>query len=184
MKKARMHLLFPSTYDRADVLMSAGCTTFVSAALLLVIPRVGIVVLEVLLGLFLIGCALVARARLRLKAHAQEVVGTCSTKSGRRWLDRYDAVMILAVILVQSSLDRTLQHLGWSEGSRRIFPLVLLGMAILLKPRLAQLAGRRKKSKQIVAAGPATEGAAEEPWWKSQLHAGAADQHSDEKGSS
>ena len=28
--------LFPSSYDRADVLMSAGCSTFVSAALILV----------------------------------------------------------------------------------------------------------------------------------------------------
>ena len=40
-----MRSLFPSTYDRADVLMSAGCSTFVSAALILVIPRVGIILL-------------------------------------------------------------------------------------------------------------------------------------------
>jgi 4-amino-4-deoxy-L-arabinose transferase-like glycosyltransferase len=183
MKTARVHLSFPSTYDRADVLMSAGCSTFASAALILVMPRVGTVMLEVLLGLFLIGCALVARTRLRRKVQPEEA-GTGSSKSGRRWLDRYDAVMIFAVILVQSSLDRTLQHLGWSEGSRRIFPLVLLGIAILLKPRLVQLAGRHKKSQQIIAAGPASESAAEEPWWKSQIHAGAADQHNDEKGSS
>ena len=52
-----MRSLFPSTYDRADVLMSAGCSTFVSAALIPVIPRVGIVLLEVLLGLFFICCA-------------------------------------------------------------------------------------------------------------------------------
>jgi len=57
-----MRSLFPSTYDRADVLMSAGCSTFVSSALILVIPRVGIVLLEILLGLFFIGCALAARA--------------------------------------------------------------------------------------------------------------------------
>ena len=57
-----MRSLFPSTYDRADVLMSAGCSTFVSAALILVIPRVGIVLLEVLLGLFFICCALAATA--------------------------------------------------------------------------------------------------------------------------
>ena len=50
-----MRSLFPSTYDRADVLMSAGCSTFVSAALILVIPRVGIILLEILLGLFFIG---------------------------------------------------------------------------------------------------------------------------------
>ncbi len=182
MKKARVHLSFPSTYYRDDILMSAGCSTFVSAALILVMPRVGTVMLEVLLGLFLIGCALVARTRLRRKVQPEEA-GTGSSKSGRRWLDRYDAVMIFVVIVVQSSLDRTLQHLGWSEGSRRILPLVLLGIAILLKPRLVQLAGRHKKGQQIIAAGPASESAAEEPWWKSQPRAGA-DQHNDEKGSS
>ena len=68
-----MRSLFPSTYDRADVLMSAGCSTFVSAALILVIPRVGIVLLEVLLGLFFIGCALAWRGRAAnsRRAHRQ-----------------------------------------------------------------------------------------------------------------
>ncbi len=67
-KEAGMRSLFPSSYDRADVLMSAGCSTFVSAALILVIPRFGILLLEILLGLFFIGCALVARKRLRRQA--------------------------------------------------------------------------------------------------------------------
>jgi hypothetical protein len=58
-------------HDRADVLMSAGCSTFVSAALILARPRVGIVMLEILLGLFLIACTLVARAHLRRKARAE-----------------------------------------------------------------------------------------------------------------
>ena len=31
-----MRSLFPLTYDRADVLMSAGCSTFVSAAAILI----------------------------------------------------------------------------------------------------------------------------------------------------
>jgi len=65
-----MRSLFPSTYDRADVLMSAGCSTFVSAALILVIPRVGIILLEILLGLFFIGCVLAARVRLRIQARS------------------------------------------------------------------------------------------------------------------
>ena len=37
-----MRSLFPSTYDRADVLMSAGCSTFVSAALILVIRELAL----------------------------------------------------------------------------------------------------------------------------------------------
>jgi hypothetical protein len=44
-----MRSLFPSSYDRADVLMSAGCSTFVSASLILVIPRFGVLLLEILL---------------------------------------------------------------------------------------------------------------------------------------
>ena len=74
-----MRSLFPSTYDRADVLMSAGCSTFVSAALILVIPRVGIVLLEIFLGLFFIGCALAARARLRKPDRRQPVGNQAGT---------------------------------------------------------------------------------------------------------
>jgi len=44
-REAKMRSLFPSTYDGRCV-MSAGCSTFVSAALILVIPRVGIVLLK------------------------------------------------------------------------------------------------------------------------------------------
>jgi len=180
MKRVRMHLLFPSTYDRADVLMSAGCSTFVSAALLLVMPRIGILMLEALLGLFLIGCAVVARTRLRRKAPAEQPVPG-SGKPDRRWFDRYDAVMIGAVILVQSFLGRGLRHLGWSEGSRGIFPLVLLGVAILLKPRLLVWFERRKRNKQDLRALSA-DSAADEPWWKSHVTVGIADQQKEEKG--
>ena len=85
-----MRSLFPSTHDRADVLMSAGCSTFVSAALILVIPRVGIVLLEILLGLFFIGCALAARARLRIQARSQVKEGPeGSTNAKAKWLDVY-----------------------------------------------------------------------------------------------
>ena len=66
-----MHSLIQKTYDRADVVMSAGCSTFVTAALILVIPRFGVVIVEILVGLFLIGCAFAARARLRLKDQAR-----------------------------------------------------------------------------------------------------------------
>ena len=92
---------FPSTYDRADLLMSAGCSTFVSAALILVIPRVGIILLEILLGLFFIGCALAARARLRIQARSQVKEGPeGSTNAKAKWFDRYDVLMILISVLV------------------------------------------------------------------------------------
>ena len=106
-----MRSLFPSTYDRADVLMSAGCSTFVSAALILVIPRVGIVLLEILLGLFFIGCALAARARLRIQARSQVKEGPeGSTNAKAKWFDRYDVLMILTVIVIYSSMSGLLRH--------------------------------------------------------------------------
>ena len=105
-----MRSLFPSTYDRADVLMSAGCSTFVSAALILVIPRVGIVLLEILLGLFFIGCALAARARLRIQARSQVKEGPeGSTNAKAKWFDRYDVLMILTVIAIYSSVSGLLR---------------------------------------------------------------------------
>lgn len=184
-----MRSSFPSTYDRADVLMSAGCSTFVSAALILVMPRVGVVMLEILLGLFLIGCALVARGRLRRKTRAERSADGLS-KTKPRWFDRYDALMIVAVIVVQSSVAQAFRHAGLSEGTVRMFPLVLLGVAILLKPRLLQLVELRKKrtkdtpdgSGEALVPGRATENATAEPWWEAHIHTGAGDRDPEKKG--
>jgi len=143
-----MRSLFPSTYDRADVLMSAGCSTFVSAALILVIPRVGIIVLEILLGLFFIGCALAARARLRIQAGSQVKKGPeGSTNAKAKWFDRYDVLMILAVIVIYSSLSGLLRGTGVSEGTVGILPLILFAAGILLKPRAVQFIERRRKNR-------------------------------------
>ena len=143
-----MRSLFPSTYDRADVLMSAGCSTFVSAALILVIPRVGIVLLEILLGLFFIGCALAARARQRIQARSELKEGPQdSTKAKAKWFDRYDVLMILAVIVIYSSLSGLLRGSGLSEGTVGILPLILFAAGILLKPRAVQFIERRRKNR-------------------------------------
>ena len=144
-----MRSLFPSTYDRADVLMSAGCSTFVSAALILVIPRVGIVLLEILLGLFFIGCALAARARLRIQARSQVKEGPeGSTNAKAKWFDRYDVLMILTVIVIYSSMSGLLRHAGLSEGTVGILPLILFAAGILLKPRAVQFIERRRKDRK------------------------------------
>ena len=142
-----MRLLFPSSYDRADLLMSAGCCTFVSAALIVVIPRLGILLLEILLGLFFIGCALVARKRLRRQARAQDGFGKAKDARTRR-LDKYDVFMILAVILVQTSTTGSLRRAGLSEGTVGILPLFLFAAGILLKPRAVEFIEGRRKTKQ------------------------------------
>ena len=142
-----MRSLFPSSYDRADVLMSAGCSTFVSAALILVIPRFGILLLEILLGLFFIGCALMARRRLRRRALGQD--GSASQRTQRtRWFDRYDVLMIVAVIVVQTSTAGLLRKAGLAEGTVDILPLFLFAAGILLKPRAMEFLEGRKKTKQ------------------------------------
>lgn len=137
-----------STYDRADVLMGAGFSTFVSAALILVIPRVGIVLLELLLGLFFIGCALAARVRLRFHARSQvkaESIGPTNAKG--KWFGRYDVLMIFTVIVIYASLSRLLRHVGLSEGTIGILPLILFAVGILLKPRIVQLTESRRKGR-------------------------------------
>ena len=143
-----MRLLFPSNYDRADVLMSAGCSTFVSAALILVIPRLGVLLLEILFGLFFICCALMARARIR-----RRVLGKAKTSSDAKakWFDRYDVLMILAVIVIQTAAARLLRKAGWSEGTVSILPLIMFAAGILLKPRVVEFVGRRRKTQPVVS---------------------------------
>lgn len=137
-----------STYDRADVLMGAGFSTFGSAALILVIPRVGIVLLELLLGLFFIGCAIAARVRLRLHGRSQSKAESRGpTNAKRKWFDRYDVLMILTVVVIYASISRVLRHAGLSEGTIGILPLILFAVGILLKPRIVQLKEGRTKTR-------------------------------------
>ena len=145
-----MQSLTQKTYDRADVLMSAGCSAFVSAALILVIPRFGIAMLEILIGLFLMGCAFAARARLRRGA---QPAASASRRAGAKWFDRYDLAMILTVIVVQAMFGGSLRRLGWSEGTIRMFPLILLATGILLKARLSRAIERRARKKEEIDLG-------------------------------
>ena len=142
-----MRSFFPSSYDRADVLMSAGCSTFFSAALIVVIPRFGILLLELLFGLFFIGCAMVARTRLRRQALGQDGSAT-PTNAKRRWVDRYDVLMIVAVIVVQTCTAGLLRKAGFSEGTVGTLPLILFAGGILLKPRAMEFLEVRKKAQQ------------------------------------
>ena len=127
-------------YDRADVLMSAGVSTFVCASLVLITPRLGVVFVEILIGLFLIGCAFISRKRISRATAGLEGEGVKGEKNDLRgrFIDRYDLVIVLAVVLFQITIAGSLQKAGWGEGSVRSLPLVLFGIGILLKPRLLE----------------------------------------------
>ena len=134
-----MRSVFPLTYDRVDVLMSAGCSTLVSAAAILIVPRVGIILLEMLVGLFFIGCAVVARFRLRRRRNAEESLEqTTGSRPRIRSFDRYDLVLIAMAILTYIALPVLLGKTGLSLGTIHILPLMLLGLGILFKSRMRQ----------------------------------------------
>lgn len=144
-----MRSLFPSSYDRADVLMSSGCSTFVSAALILVVPHFGILLLEILVGLFLIGCAPIARRRIRRRALGAH--GAATSKNAKaRWFDKYDVFMIGVVIVIQTCAGGLLRKTGLSEGTVDTLPLILFAGGILMKPRAMEFLEGRKKTNQGV----------------------------------
>jgi hypothetical protein len=134
-----MRSVVPLTYDRVDVLMSAGCSTLVSAAAILIFPRVGMILLEMLLGLFFIGCAVVARFRLRRSRNAeQSLEQTTGSRPRIRSLDRYDLFLIAMAILTYVALPVLLGKTRLSPGTIHLLPLMLLGLGILFKSRMRQ----------------------------------------------
>jgi len=134
-----MRSLFPRTYDSIDVLMSAGCSTLVSAAAILIVPRVGILLLEILAGLFFIGCAVVGRFRLRRRRTSEESPEQATQSRPRiRSFDRHDVLLIATAILMYMVLPALLRKTGLSPGTTHILPLMLLGLGILFKSRKQQ----------------------------------------------
>jgi hypothetical protein len=143
-----MRSVFPLTYDRVDVLMSAGCSTLVSAAAILIVPRVGIILLEMLVGILFIGCAVFARFRLRRRRHAKESLEqTTGSRQRVRSFDRYDLVLIAMAILTYVALPMLLGRTGLSPEAIHLLPLMLLGLGILVKPRMRQFATLLKTGK-------------------------------------
>jgi hypothetical protein len=143
-------------YDRADMLMSAGLSTFVCSSLVLITPRLGILFIEILLGLFLIACAFVSRKRLD-KAAGGVTGDSCGGEKGlhrTRLFDRCDLFIVLTVILLQSGIAGPLRKAGWSEGALRILPLVLLAIGVLLKPWFLEFVSQRMAYRIAVPDSP------------------------------
>jgi ATP/ADP translocase len=86
-----------------------------------------------------------ARARVRRRALGKEGHKK-SSDAQAKWFDRYDVLMILAVIAVQTATGGLLRKAGWSEGTVSILPLIMFAAGILLKPRVVEFVERRRKT--------------------------------------
>jgi hypothetical protein len=114
---------------------------FLCSVLVLISPRLGILAIEILVGLILMGCAFVSRRRIN-RACAQLAGKNCvEADAGGRSpsFDRYDLLVMLTIIILQSGIAGALRRAGWSESSIYLLPLVLLVIGFLLKTRLLNL---------------------------------------------
>ena len=137
-------------FDRPDTLMRVGLSTLASTVLIVLAPQVGTILLEILVGFLLVIRAFVLRARLR---RASQLCLDFRGKSGLaaglrgsriRFLDRYELLLIIAVILSYGSVSGFLRAWRLPEGLVRILPLVTFGIGLVAKPRILRwLASRR-----------------------------------------
>src|SRR5206468_272602 len=135
-------------FDRSDLLMAAGFSTLTCAFLVLVAPRVGIVVLEILAGLCLVARALVFRARERKANIEGREVSTAmerKVEARGRFLGRYELVLIVLIVIVHSSIAGFLRSRGLAEGLVRILPLAMFALGLLAKPRMLRWMETRRR---------------------------------------
>lgn len=130
--------------DRPELLTAAGYSTLTCAFLVLVAPRVGTLLLEVLAGLCLVIKAYVLRARLR-KAGADTPGGRRRVENCVRFLGRYEVALIVLVVVIHSGIAGLLRSRGVTEGFVRILPLVLFALGLLTKPRVLRSIRMRER---------------------------------------
>lgn len=136
-------------FDRPDTLMRVGLSTLASTFLIVLAPQIGTILLEIFVGLLLIVRAFVLRARWRRASQlCLEFRGGSGFWFGTgriRFLDRYELLLIIAVILTYGSISGFLRARGLPDGLVRIPPLVMFGIGLFAKPRiLGWMANRRK----------------------------------------
>lgn len=138
-------------FDRPDTLIMVGLSTLASTFLIVLAPQVGTILLEILVGLLLVLRAFVLRARgrrasqlcLEFRGGSGSAVGLRGSRI--RFLDRYELLLIIAVILTYGSISGFFRARGLPDGLVRIIPLVMFGIGLFAKPRiLSWIANRRK----------------------------------------
>jgi hypothetical protein len=137
-------------FDRPDTLMRVGLSTLASTFLIVLAPRVGTILLEIFVGILLVIRAFVVRARSRratqlcLEFRGRSGLAAGLRGSRIRFLDRYELLLIIAVILSYGSVSGFLRAWRLPEGLVRILPLVTFGIGLVAKPRILRWLGSRK----------------------------------------
>src|SRR5260370_21736355 len=129
-------------FDRPDTLMRVGLSTLASTFLIVLAPQVGTILMEIFVGFLLVVRAFVLRARLRRASQlCMDVRGGSGLDAGLRgnrirFLDRYELLLIIAVILSYGSVSGFLRAWRLPECLVRILPLVTFGIGVVAKPRI------------------------------------------------
>ena len=137
-------------FDRPDTLMRVGLSTLASTFLIVLAPQIGTILLEMFVGFLLVIRAFVVRARLRrarqlcLDLRGRSGLAAGLRGSRIRFLDRYELLLIIAVILSYGSVSGFLRARRLPEGRVRILPLVTFGIGLFAKPRILRWLASRK----------------------------------------
>ena len=137
-------------FDRPDTLMTVGLSTLASTFLIVLAPRIGIILLEILAGFFLAIRGFVLRTRQRrgsqlcLEFRGGRKLAAGLTPNRIRFLDRYELLLVIAVLLTYGAIAGFLRAHGVPEGLVRIVPLVSFAIGLFAKSRiLGWIASRR-----------------------------------------
>ena len=137
-------------FDRPDTLMTVGLSTLASTFLVLLAPWIGIILLEILAGFLLAIRGFVLRTRLRrasqlcLEFRGGRKLAAGLTANRIRLPDRYELLLVIAVLLTYGAIAGFLRAHRIPEGLVRIVPLVSFAIGLFAKQRILRwIASRR-----------------------------------------
>ena len=119
---------------RPDMLIAAAGGALASAFVLLLVPSAGTLLLEILVGLAMVGRAWVLRRRER--AAAQLCLDLPITGNRLRLPDRYELALVIIVILGYGALAPALRSLKMPELFIRTLPILIFASGLLAKGQI------------------------------------------------
>ena len=131
-------------FDRSDILMAAACGVLASASLLLIVPRTGTLLLEILAALVMFARASFVRIRQRKAAQLCLVVPAAGSRI--RLPDRYELVFIIVVILSYGAIAAMLRAVRTPEILVRVAPLLVFAAGLFAKNPVLHALARTRNS--------------------------------------